>query len=597
MRRKLKSVPWLIHIVRPALLPISAMLLAGQPASSVPPDPPIEMATVTVTTTLELPKPEAWEYARIGRVEVLTQASSAKSKRLVDHFQKFRQALAIIQLAPGAPPDADLALILCDDEARFGAFNPDGKTDYNVVSHLFQDSERAAIVANVGLKTLRTEDIALRRPTGGTYEELRIEHTRVIDREYTRYLLSFGRERPPPPWLIEGVAQMAMDMELTSKTIKYGLVDISRGMPESNETEAEIDADNMIIAMTGSSSETTENAAAAVGDRPFPLVLQRQPLIPLEQFFAVSADAPEALHPLVNSRWAKQAYALVHFCQFKRDGKLKDALTRFDERLATEPLSESLFQECFGLSYAQTLDQLKRYLNNPRHVFRHIKLARGHELVAEDIEFRAATQGEIARIQGDALRLANRPAAALQTYRIAYARGERDTALLAALGVAELDAGQTRRAQTLLETATQQATARSSAWNALARLRLEAAIAQPAASGRLDATQLAAVLAPLLEARARQPVGVETYQLMAKAWSNSAIEPSPANIHLLGEGVMRFPFDAKLTRDTAALYLRAGDAPNAVAVAEMGLRFSSDESTRRSLRSLISQAGSSGPEY
>jgi len=45
--------------------------------------------------------------------------------------------------------------------------------------------------------------------------------------------------------------------------------------------------------------------------------------------------------------WAKQAYLFVHFCLFGENLRYQPALSTFVSRLAREPLSEALFQECF----------------------------------------------------------------------------------------------------------------------------------------------------------------------------------------------------------------------------------------------------------
>lgn len=270
----------------------------------------------------------------------------------------------------------------------------------------------------------------------------------------------------------------------------------------------------------------------------------------------------------------------MHMCQFRADGKFKEPLGKFLQRLANEPLSESLFRECFQMSYADMLKELDAYVTYPRHQFRSIKLTEAGRLTAADVKFRAATQGEIARIKGDAQRLAGREADALLGYRVAYARGERDPALLAALGVAESKDGQAGRAGQFLEASAKLGADRPSAYVALSRIRLDAARQKPEEAGKLSLSQTANVLAPLFKARALKPSLPETYAVMAEAWALSAVAPNPANVHVIGEGVMKFPFETELAYLTAELYSRVGDVRNATDVAQMGLRFASDAVTR-----------------
>ena len=56
--------------------------------------------------------------------------------------------------------------------------------------------------------------------------------------------------------------------------------------------------------------------------------------LPMEKFFAVTADATEATNPLGNNRWAKQSYAFVHLCLYGQNGRYKAAFEEFTKRLA-----------------------------------------------------------------------------------------------------------------------------------------------------------------------------------------------------------------------------------------------------------------------
>jgi hypothetical protein len=588
-------------------------LASAQSAPAIPPDADsreiLELPPVNVTVAPDLPPPESWRYARIDGFEVLANASERKARRLLRDFQLFRQALQLVRPA-AVPPNLPATLILCDRPRDFGRFVPtDQQGAVEIVSLLLRDRERAAIVADLERNVLHLEDVSVMRRSGQSartdaddsrYEALEVEPHRQLYRQYARLLLTQG-EVGLPPWLLEGVTQLVMDLNFSDRSVRYGWLnatqgaplpafldpygpplDVSSGPSGGSGSAGGMDAGSMIAALSGTSAVVGE-PAGVVGDRPFPLVLANVPLLPMDEFFAVTADSPAALNPIGNSLWAKQAYAFVHLCQFRADGRFRQPFDRFVRRLAREPLTEALFQECFGLDYAGMLRELSAYIRYPRHQYRDIRLTAEGRFTAPEVAFREATQGEVARIKGDAQRLAGRHDEALVTLRTAYARGEREVALLAALGVVEHHAGQKERARRFLEVAAKLGTDRPSAWVALARLRLDEAQARPAEAGGLSAAQVAAVLTPLLKARTLQPALPDVYTVMAETWMLSAAPPTPANIHVVGEGAMRFPFDSALTMRTAQLYARAGDLRDAAEVARMGLRFAADAATRARL--------------
>jgi hypothetical protein len=562
------------------LLLVPALLATGQPVPrGEMSDRLVELPPFIVAGKIELPPPESWRYARIDGFEVLSSTSDQEANRLLRDFQMFRRALAIVRPAP-APRLASSTLILCGRANGFNDFTTDGRdAPEGDIARLLLDHEQSAMVLNLAARTV-----------GDTVPPTYLEPERHLYREYVRLLVSQGGV-PTPPWLFEGTAQMVMDLEFRDRTIRFGRIDQRSGAPVDVSPASDdvvgtsngVTADQMVGSRANPGADLPLDVSAMMGVRfyrPFQIALLDRALLPMDRFFAVTAKDPEAADAFFDPTWAKQAYAFVHMCQFRRDARFKAPFADFVRRLAQEPPSEQLFQECFGLSYQEMLDELRQYIRYPRHVFRDIKLTEEGRLTAEEVQFREATQGEIARIKGDAQRLVGRHKDALLACRVAYARGERDSALLATLGVAEHDAGESGRAKQFLEAATRLGTDRPSAWVTVARLRLEEAKATPAEAGKLSAAQMAAVLTPLLKARALQPVVPEVYSVMAETWMCSAAAPTPANIHVIGEGVMRFPFDSTLALKTAQLYARAGDVRDAAEVARMGLRFAADAATR-----------------
>jgi len=148
------------------------------------------------------------------------------------------------------------------------------------------------------------------------------------------------------------------------------------------------------------------------------------------------------------------------------------------------------------------------------------------------------------------------------------------------MGVTESALNHADRARELLEPAVKAGVRRPSAYVELARLRLADVHRQTFGDGKLGAAQLSAVLTPLFEARKQPPALPETYELIAAAWAQSAVAPTPDNLAVLDEGIRAFPRDSTLLYNAAQLYRQAGAAPTATSIARLGLRFTTDPAAK-----------------
>lgn len=551
-------------------LALIVFALAVLPLPAAAADEVLKLPDFIVHGAKDLPPPEIWSYGRLeDGTEVLTNASERASLRLLRDFQLFQQALEVVWALP-SPQGTARTLILC---GRHGKFDDFTGRDHNAgtigsTSLFVRDREQAAIVVNLEATNITLS--GLTDDSGAATTNFEVDPYKQLYREYVRYLLSqSGRT---PAWLQEGLSQIVMGMEFTPKWIIFGQIDSSAYRPAQAAPVGDGSAPD-----DGTAAESVA-ADTSVGDRPFNVALQRRRLMPLDQFFAVTDADPEAKNPLGSNRWAKQAYAFVHLCLYGQNGRYKQAFADFCKRLDTEPVSEALFQECFKMSYAEMLSQLRGYISFTNHTYQTFKLKPGgRPLGGAPVELREATQSEVGRIKGDAQQLVGQTERALFTYRVAYARGEREPALLASLGQAESAAGQTERALTVMETAAKAGLPRPSAQVELARLRLAAAKAKPAgADGRIDDAQLAGVFDPLFKARQLRPALPETYQTIAEAWLAGATPPKPNQLAVLVEGLRLFPGDNPQFLRFAEIYLRLGDPASAAKVAQAGHHLAPD---------------------
>ncbi len=534
----------------------------------------VDLPDFTVTDSRVLPEARPWLHGRVGRFEVLSSAGERRTRKLLADFQRFQQALGLLWTAP-IKPLASSTLVLCARNGEFASLLPAGADTDASPSRLLRDRESLAIAVNLAAERLLIDDAAALAATGANTVELDVDHAELLYREYIFSLLNQSEVRPPA-WMAEGLAQIVMAAEVTDRSLVYGKIDTFKGGATG---VAITDADE---------TDASANGTSVVGEQPFNVVLRFRKLMPLGEFFAVTTDSPAARTPLGNNLWAKQAYLFVHFCLFGEDLRYRDALPQFVARLAREPLSESLFRECFKVGYADMQRDLRAYILHLKHKYQTYAIKPTDRFDPATIELTSASYTQVGVILGDAQRIAGRMDQAAITYRDAYLRGARDPALLAGFAVAERAAGHTERADKLLAAACAAKAPRPSAHAALARQRLDAVLAQPAApNGKLDAAQMATVLGSLFEARKHPPLIPETYHVAADAWAASATPPKPGNLAVLDEGIKAFPRDSALVLKGARLYASIGANDVAASIARLGTRFASDAAARREFEQLL----------
>ena len=549
----------------------------------------VELPTLNVTDTRELPQPEKWRYTRIGHFEAISSAPDRETRRLLRDFEMFRLALGIAwPMELRQPPPS--SIILCGRTHDFRQFIPaqEKTSSENRASLTLNNHEQAFMVLDLHTRTLMldpsTIEISADAPTPTEFD---VDHYKQLYREYVRYLFSQSANRPPA-WLEEGLCQIVMAMEFDTRLIIFGRID------NPNEISAAQFAANAQNAAAIEAGDTP-SATAPVEDLDFNAALKRRRLLDFDAFFGVANDSEVARNPLGNNAWAKQSYAFVHLCLYGQKGRYKAAFDKFTQRLAKERPTEALFQECFGKPYKKFLVDLRGYIEFTDYQYRQIKITGKETLETPLPEMRDATEGEYTRIKGDALRLAGHAATARDALLAAYIRGERDLPFLATLGQAELASGNDARARKFLEAAAAKSL-RPSVLADLARLRLDEARANPAAPAKkLSADQLTSVLKPLFVARSLPPARPEVYELIAAAWL--AAEPSPSQEQLapLTEGLKRFPRHTGLIYNTAALYARLNNANAAQALAEHGEKISTSDDDRARFANLKAGLPSSMP--
>lgn len=543
---------WTLALV----LGVVARLTGQEPVNKTP----IDLPEYSVFANRELPPPEPWFYSRIKGFEVLSNASEQSTLRLLTEFQRFSHALSLVWPGMQADNTVPAALIVCGSGEKFEGFLPDNfrHAERATTSLNFRKGEQGAIVLDHQTKILNlvsAEGVAA-VPAAADPEGYEVDSTQQLYRAYIGFLLA-GREVAPPPWFAEGLSQLFTNLRITETEISVGRVE--------------------------------DPNLAASGDRDFNAALARRALLPMAELFAVTAESITAQSPL-NSDWAKQCYAFVHWGLYGGYGRHQKEFVTFVARLGREPLTEALFQECFKLTYAEMLFALREHIEFTRTKFAGVRAGKGQKIPEPPgFTVREATEAEIGRLNGDALMLAGNAPAARAAFLDAYRRGAREAGLLAAFGLNELVTGEPARARKLLEAAAAGNAVRPRAYAELARLRLAEGLALPAnGNGRLSLEQTARVLEPLFTARAQAPALPEVYELIAATWEACSVAPGAANLEVIEEGIRKFPRTPVLVYRAAELRAKGGFVAEAHGLIRLGLRVATDAAMRAKFEQLAS---------
>jgi len=578
----------------PSLL--CAFLFAGsglraQPATPAA-EPVVELPKFVVTDNRELPPPESWRYGTIPGFEVLTNASEKGTQRLLRDFDMFRQALGHVWQIPQRAGQST-TLIICGRGAKFDQFIPAGKLtpDTAFASLFLKQGGQSAIVIDLEATTLNVLNLEAASDPGTDGNTISVEHDKQLYREYVRYLLSQNDTRLPA-WFEEGLSQIIMKMQFDRRWIEFAKLEDPNTVSAQAAMIAEMNA-----SLTAEDPNSATFAGAPAEDRDFPAALRRRSLIPLEKFFAVSHDSPEATNTLGNNRWGKQAYAFVHLCLYGYKGKYQKQFMAFLSRAAREPVTEAMFKECFRfpgkngtfkeMSYKDMLMEIRSYCDFTVYEAKIFKAKEDVIIPPPMLVMRDATQSEIGRIKGEAMALAGHTKAARAELIAPYIRGERDPYLLAALGLYEQKNGEADRARKFLEAAVAAKAKRPEAALEVAKLRYNDALAKPAGKGgQLSAAQTAAVLEPLLLVRRQAPPMPALYDLAGDVWLRSEAKPVKDDAMLLVEGAQLFPTRLKLVYRAALFASEVNELQAAHALADHGVRYTTDATGKKRFEEL-----------
>jgi hypothetical protein len=334
-------------------------------------------------------------------------------------------------------------------------------------------------------------------------------------------------------------------------------------------------------------------SAAALRDHPDAPRL----LLPMRELFVPAVAAGRS--DLYRGVWEAQAELFVRWALSDRvkDGKAR--LEKFVELEAAQPVTEDLFQSCFGMGYSDARDALSDFLPTA------VSKVQGFDFAvmpfdSKAVDLRSATPAEIHRIKGEwarrTLRVvkANYPesmplfvAKSRRLLQGPYDRGERDPLLIASLALLKFDVGEPGEARLLLEDNPNSIAARPLACVELAELRMDDALARPAgANGALSEEQAGKVMEAISESLRKQPPIEAAYLLAANLAKRVGRDPTDAERARLNEGARLFPRNSQMVMECASWDLRAHDLASARTLIGLGEPRAVDAPTREKFRLL-----------
>lgn len=524
---------------------------------------PITLPEYVVTDVRELPPAQKWLYAKIDDLEVISSASESTTRHLLRDFIRFRRAMEIVW------PDVQRAnarlgtLIICGRPGEFRPLALDKSSASPPLAIALPAADRSVIALNYSNSAEALQQVDTSDPNYDPTERRRIpDRYRQLYNTYVRLLISSAQPRAPA-WFEEGLAQLFMFMRISQKEVVVGQ------LHNPNETGDFV------------------GGGIHIQDLDFNAVLRRSGRVSMRELIESTRETDQALIS-TNDMWQKQAYAFVHWGLYADGGKYQKRFITFLARLAKEPASEDLFKSCFQQSYKEMTMTLLGYGDMTSHRIAGVKAEKGEKLSFDlPFDLREASESEAARINGEALAAAGKIDQAREAMMLPYLRGERDSGLLASLGLLELREGQIPLARKFLESAASTKTTQAPALIALAKIRLSEFLrSEKATTNRLAPEQLASVLTPLFAAREHGPLTPELYATIAQAWTQSKTEPEASHLTVLDEGLTAFPKDFELVYATAVLKARIRSYSEAETLIAHGLKIASEPAQRTRLLAL-----------
>ena len=519
------------------------------------PAPPPTSAVVELPPMLveESVSSVPWLYVKTGNTEFLSRCAESTTRDLVEAW------VAKSQLVRALVPEE--FLVQMDVPSVFVLYAQDLEQRVSAeIQRELQGRDAAKGGVNVA-PSMRLADRDMHASIAYIDEALFDASGLSVAPSHVRYLLQ-GRVPELPSWLIDGVERMWRGADFVVEPITL------RPMTWLD------------------SSESDALASDPTGPRA---------VLPANELFAAAGGGAKPHLRRVQARSSTQELFVRWAVVSGRP--TRDALWKFAARAADNPITEEMFESCFGFDFAELRDRLSDYL--PRAVQQFPRIEPPKAPPALEFEIERATPNQIARVRGEWERLAighvqrRLPAArepylvqARRTLHRAYDAGDRDPRLLATMGLCEIDAGNDSEARPFLEAAVAAGVVRPRAYYELARVRLAGLHHSAPGAKTFSFTQLAPVIDPLRRSLSQSPPLAEVYTLLGEAWASCELAPNGEELAELEKGARLFARRATVACPIAQALAKHGKKAEAAAVLAGCSAYALDDDARTHLTRL-----------
>jgi hypothetical protein len=526
-----------------------------------PNGPVVQLPPMIVAESSKAPK---WLYANAGGVEYLSRCSEQVTRDFIAAQLRINQLLGVIVpdtfLVKMDAPSVTLLSPLENKKADDDTVMKEMVDTSKAPADATMDARRRELPSRIRLPAVEfIPNLGVNdRDLQGLFamlDQKQFDGDRLVALpDYVRFRLE---QRTPmlPPWLIEGI------------------VGIYR--------RATFTVDPVTLRPTVWLSGEESRALARDPERP-------RALLPAVELFA--PDGAAGRNERYASIWRGQV-ALFTRWALDPANNVRDAFWHFAQAASEEPVSEEMFEACFGFGYSDLRDRLSDYL--PLAVKDSLRIDPGNLPKLPRFEVVSAAPDQVARLRGEWERLeinyvkgrhpdflSRYVDQARLTLLRAYDQGDRDPRLLATLGLCEVDSGNEAAARPYLEKATEADVVRPRAYYELARLRfLELTRGQPPTKF-FSAMEIAPIVAPLRRAAVQAPAFAEIYSLFAEAWIRCTEAPPEADFKTLADSARLFRWRPALSFRIALLEARHGKRAQAAALLTDAMSYVTDEPTR-----------------
>ncbi len=547
-----------------------------------------------------------WRYAEVPGVEVLSRCSDEITERLIDRQHRMRELLTLIlPLQFQHHHDVPLGFVLNN-------FNTQPTVSEELVTDMTgemrsHDSSKQKKEVQF-LTNFRFWD----RDSMAVYfvfDSLSFDITTVtLSSGYLRYLME-NRSPALPRWFIEGMLELYQGISLPVAPIVPSL---NSGIYHSGSVSDPPEIDMAIIApLVWLSPEQTKEMVEMMsgtyeksGYLRFP---QGMEPIPLPQL--LMAPIPDETRALWRNsaalfiRWALDPDPREVNGVSSRSGlaeKFMDSqpLWNFLDRASREPVSEAMFEECFGEPMEHVESRLRRYLPAATLSGSTIRLHPSHNIDPPAFVIDDARIEQISRVRGRLERLEinyikelypelteRYVQQARKTLKRSYDRSDRSPQLLAEMGLLECDAGNDRAAEPFLSTAVKSRIVHPRVYFELTRIRYQTmqSTQQGTALTREQVDELLGILEVAFE---QSPALPEVYELLNKIWLSSGAKLSAERMDQVMRGAKNFPAMFRIRYGHALIVARQGDLLNTQTEIDAALHWITNAEERGKLLAL-----------